>query len=95
MPVHVTTLLHLDGAVRTLDLRFLAALELYMSLQVPHVYVALQALRAAVSFAELESVPMLARVQWLFFLVVEIFGLLQHHRAIALQTVLHFDFLHI
>jgi len=47
--VDVTALFHLGGAIWALDSRFFAALELYMPLQVPRVYITFRALRTNVS----------------------------------------------
>lgn len=78
MPVHVTPLFHPDSAVGTLDLRFLAALEFYVSLQVPCVHVTLGTLRTRVS-AVLELFSISADGQQLPCLVVGYFRFRHHY----------------
>lgn len=94
VPVHVTPLLHPDGAVRTLNLRLPAALELRVPLQVPRVYVAFGAARARVPVDALESVPTTPRDERLL-VVVGALGLHYHQRVLALQTGLQLDILYV
>lgn len=94
VPVHVTPLLHFDRAVRTLDLGFLAALELCVPLEVPRVYVALGAARAHVPFGALEAVATTPRGEGLL-VVVGALGLHYHQRVLALQTGLQLDIFYV
>lgn len=98
MPVNVTALLHLSGAVGALHSRLLAAFKLRVSLQVPRVYIALRTSRARVPLDVALEMPAPAssrRVERLLFFVAKVLGLLHHHRAHALQTGLQLEHLHV
>lgn len=98
VPVNVTALLHLRGAIRTLDSRLLAALELRVPLQVPRVYVALRTSRARVPLdvaLEASAPASPRRIERLLLFVAKVLGLLHHHRAHALQTGLQLEHLRV
>lgn len=82
VPVNVTALLHLRGAVRALDSRLLAALELRVPLQVPRVYVALRTSRTRVPLDVVLEAPAPApprRVERLLVFVAKALGVVHHY----------------
>lgn len=90
--VNMTALLHPRGAVRTLDLGLLAALELRVPLEVPRVYITLGAsgTRVPLDVPEGAAAPSSGSKR-LLLLVIEVLGLFHHHRAQVLQVLLDLD----